>query len=168
MADQGELHAQLSLELLEAEKTRCQKVKHYDNFEFGRTSNFIHTSVISSSLSDGICWMSLLRMRALPTVCKQRQVLLAQKTPTTLIEGKCCVCRNAFKDAANKCGHVLPSCPSFAQQRSSLLQKAIDGIQEGLGETTLPEKLTLTLPTPTGYTRIRSSSEVPPIHNAHL
>ncbi|MBW0482501.1 hypothetical protein O181_022216 [Austropuccinia psidii MF-1] len=92
------LGAYLLIQELDYELKHSNRVVRYNQFEFGRTSNFVHTSTTLPHLTEGIQWLSLLRMNALPTVRSRRKTLLNSITSTSLKEG--------ISPACGKCGRM--------------------------------------------------------------
>ncbi|MBW0513839.1 hypothetical protein O181_053554 [Austropuccinia psidii MF-1] len=87
-----DLGAYLLILELAYELKHSNRVVRYDQYEFGQTAIFIHTSTTLPHLTEGIQWLSLLRMNSLPTVKSRRQTLLWSMSSTFLLEGTCPAC----------------------------------------------------------------------------
>ncbi|MBW0474301.1 hypothetical protein O181_014016 [Austropuccinia psidii MF-1] len=132
------LGACLLIQELAYELKRSNRVVRYDRYEFGRTANFIHTSTTLPHLTEVIHWLSLLRMKALPTIRSRAQTLLHSMTPTSLKEGTCPACGRPLEENEEEWKHILLDCETFSAERECSMMQSLTLLAENIRLLKLP------------------------------
>ncbi|KAI8455085.1 hypothetical protein BY996DRAFT_7054485 [Phakopsora pachyrhizi] len=101
------LHNHLLHKEFVREIPRSNAVYHYHRFQFGRTSNFLHTSAIHLNLSRGFTYLSLLLMSALPTTNRRKRNLAAINVPCQLQYNVCPFCSTSLMEDTSEWTHIL-------------------------------------------------------------
>ncbi|KAH9457338.1 hypothetical protein Pst134EA_021221 [Puccinia striiformis f. sp. tritici] len=122
------------------ESKRSKAVARYDQMAFGRTANFIATSLILPDLVEGVTSLSLLRMNALPSVGRRITTLNALKIPHTLKRAECPYCRSKIVGQQEEWMHIILDCDTFKDTRARTIQLTIEYLLERVAGTGITAK----------------------------
>ncbi|POV95689.1 hypothetical protein PSHT_15528 [Puccinia striiformis] len=122
------------------ESTRSKAVARYDLMAFGRTANFIATSLILPDLVEGVTSLSLLRMNALPSVGRRITTLNASKIPHTLKRAECPYCCSKIVGQQEEWMHIILDCNTFKDTRARTIQPTIEYLLERVAGTGITAK----------------------------
>ncbi|MBW0464656.1 hypothetical protein O181_004371 [Austropuccinia psidii MF-1] len=114
--DVESLGAYLLIHKLAYELKHSNRVVRYDQYELQRMANFIHTSTTMPELTEGLQWLSILRMNAFQTVKSRRQTLLQSMNTNSLMEGTCPECDTPFWENVEEWKHILLDCEKFSSE----------------------------------------------------
>ena len=78
--------------LMSSQKTKG--FSQYDKYNFGITRGYLREAAAQPDLAEGICWLSLVRTRAFPTVEGAWQRIKRSGQTPAFERGKCPLCRN--------------------------------------------------------------------------
>ncbi|KNZ47734.1 hypothetical protein VP01_619g6 [Puccinia sorghi] len=119
------IHTYLMQREFERESKRNNKVRLYDLYSFGRTANYIATSIHVPHVIKGVAYLSKLRMGALPTNKERIQTMNALHKDCNLKEYKCPSCDHFFEVEEEWCHYIL-YCGTFQKEREKYLQDVIN------------------------------------------
>ncbi|KNZ60214.1 hypothetical protein VP01_1594g1 [Puccinia sorghi] len=127
---------------VERETLRCKSVVRYDRFSFGKTSNFVSTSIHVDSVNQGVTYLSLLRMNALPTVEGRIRAIKhgLKRINHTLRIGVCPCCGSPFEQDTEEWGHLLLVCSEFKPIRDLTIGATVRALEDYIGDTMLCSK----------------------------
>ncbi|KAI9614744.1 hypothetical protein H4Q26_009136 [Puccinia striiformis f. sp. tritici PST-130] len=122
------------------ESKRSKAVARYDQMAFGRTANFIATSLILPDLVEGVTSLSLLRMNALPSVGRRITTLNALKIPHTLKRAECPYCCSKIVGQQEEWMYIILDCDTFKDTRARTIQPTIEYLLERVAGTGITAK----------------------------
>ncbi|KAI7936225.1 hypothetical protein MJO29_015528 [Puccinia striiformis f. sp. tritici] len=131
----NKLHVRLLKKEFLREMKRNNHIKRYDKYSFGKTSNFVATSLNMHSLVRGVVSLSLLRIDALPKTGARIQGLNAQGIPHQLEKGICPCCNCPYERNDEEWFHIILFCPHFSVLRRKKLSYTINVLTKYLQHT---------------------------------
>jgi hypothetical protein len=128
IAHREHVHEYLLHKEFEREAKRNLKVQEYDACSFGKTSNYIATSMNVPAVCRGVTYLSKLRMGSLPTVKARIQAQKALNKPCDLVDYTCPICGSFFEH--DEWVHFTLTCKGLHSARVRTIQPTINALLE--------------------------------------
>ncbi|KAH9441156.1 hypothetical protein Pst134EA_029110 [Puccinia striiformis f. sp. tritici] len=114
------------------ESKRNNAVARYDKYGFGKTSNYLATSINVPNVCRGVTYLSCIRMGALPTVGERVRSLNALKRPHGLNAGICPCCNEEFEVGQEEWSHLILTCIALQEIRNQTIGGLILMLMESI------------------------------------